>query len=545
MLKFSPSARSRSNGPKVLKGRTQKKKKESQRKEEKKITFRQVTKMKEKRNRLCPAPWVAQFPQRCWTEPTNKNFKNLETSVPKNVTEGGRVASTCDVVIDVFSSLDASSRCLSSVVTVPQAYMDRRRRSLIRLQLLAGICLPIRIKKVEPCKNLTAWRNSFATDLSRLSWDTKSRRVYRWCYLCRQCSSDQISLSPTLTRHLPSPTVKLRANKWIIIIGKNLPMTHTCSSGDPKAEIINQNSIPTMAPRCTAFIGSIQVHAQEEKFSNYSEADIIPSIYYDFTPPLNQRHQLKPSKINTLNLDDLKTAEFKLNQYKVQLDNLEKGSFTHRHLSTFAIITTVVVVAIIVYVICPKCRLFKGLIGYLKGSHSDDGPSRPSSCCPQIFNYCNIRSNISRRPSIRIQTEDSEEVVYQRNIPLASLSTKKDSDSSPPREEETYGERSVISRLRPKRDPKTITLGGACGMLVRNVAHGGNWDGHNHRFNGAGHGLTGRRSEVNEGPLETIRPSSRPNAFATLDHVKSCQSRLSPVSPEGPGFAHQPSPEQW
>ncbi|KAH0815997.1 hypothetical protein GEV33_006795 [Tenebrio molitor] len=26
--------------------------------------------------------------------------------------------------------------------------------------------------------------------------------------------------------------------------------------------------------------------------------------------------------------------------------------------------------------------------------------------------------------------------------------------------------------VRPKRDPKTITLGGACGMLVRNVTHG-------------------------------------------------------------------------
>jgi hypothetical protein len=112
---------------------------------------------------------------------------------------------------------------------------------------------------------------------------------------------------------------KLRANKWIIVTGKTLPITHTCSSGGSKAEIINQNSIPTMALRCTAFIGSIQVDAQEEKSSNYSEADNIPSLYYDccenFTPPLNQRHQLKPLKINTLNLDDLKTAEFKLNQY--------------------------------------------------------------------------------------------------------------------------------------------------------------------------------------------------------------------------------------
>jgi hypothetical protein len=139
-----------------------------------------------------------------------------------------------------------------------------------------------------------------------------------------------------------------------------------------------------------------------------------------------QRHQLKPLKINTLNLDDLKTVEFNLNQYKDQLDNLGKESFAHRHLSTFAIITIIVVVAITVYVVCSKCRHFKGLVGYFKGSHSDDGPPRPGSCCPQTFNYCNIRSNISRRPSIRIETDDhSEEVAYQRDIPLASLSTKR------------------------------------------------------------------------------------------------------------------------
>jgi hypothetical protein len=50
-------------------------------------------------------------------------LKGLETSVPKNVTEGGHVASACDVVIDIFSAFDSSSRCLSSVVTVPRAFV--------------------------------------------------------------------------------------------------------------------------------------------------------------------------------------------------------------------------------------------------------------------------------------------------------------------------------------------------------------------------------------------------------------------------------------
>jgi hypothetical protein len=53
----------------------------------------------------------------------------------------------------------------------------------------------------------TAVTQTFSPDLSRLSWDTSSRRVYRWCCFCRQCSSDKIIFSPKLTRHLSSPTV--------------------------------------------------------------------------------------------------------------------------------------------------------------------------------------------------------------------------------------------------------------------------------------------------------------------------------------------------
>jgi hypothetical protein len=37
------------------------------------------------------------------------------------------------------------------------------RQFVIQLQVIGGIRLPIRVKKVETCKNLTAWRNSFAT----------------------------------------------------------------------------------------------------------------------------------------------------------------------------------------------------------------------------------------------------------------------------------------------------------------------------------------------------------------------------------------------
>ncbi|KAJ3642285.1 hypothetical protein Zmor_025085 [Zophobas morio] len=221
---------------------------------------------------------------------------------------------------------------------------------------------------------------------------------------------------------------KLKSNKWIVITKKQLPITQTCPFNSPKTIIIDRNSIFTMKPKCSAFIGTIQIHAQEDKTTNHSESEVIPSVYYDCCENMvpSQHHQLKPLKINTLNLDDLKTAEFKLNQYKDQLDKLGNEPFAHRHLSTFAVITIVIISALLFYITCFKCGLLKGLIGYFTGSRPNDGPPRPGRCCPQIFNYCNIRSNVSRRPSIHIEADDhSEEIVYQRAIPLTPIPTKR------------------------------------------------------------------------------------------------------------------------
>jgi hypothetical protein len=50
-------------------------------------------------------------------------LKDLETSVPENVKEGGLVVSTCDVLISVFYAFFGSSRCLSSVVIVLRAFV--------------------------------------------------------------------------------------------------------------------------------------------------------------------------------------------------------------------------------------------------------------------------------------------------------------------------------------------------------------------------------------------------------------------------------------
>ncbi|KAJ3651908.1 hypothetical protein Zmor_017912 [Zophobas morio] len=124
------------------------------------------------------------------------------------------------------------------------------------------------------------------------------------------------------------------------------------------------------------------LHAQGDN----SESEVISSVYYscceDMAPP--EHHQLKPLKINTLNLDDLKTTEFKLNQYK---------RCTIRHLTIFAVITIVIISGLLLFITCFKCELLKCLTGYLGGSRPNEGPP-PGRCCPQIFNYCNIWSNM-------------------------------------------------------------------------------------------------------------------------------------------------------
>lgn len=79
-----------------------------------------------------------------------------------------------------------------------------------------------------------------------------------------------------------------------------------------------------------------------------------------------------------------RVAEHKLNQIDNQLNQMGTEGFIHRHLSTFSIITISIIVMILIYITCCKCRFFRRLKNVFNNSGNDPHPK--STCFAQIFN---------------------------------------------------------------------------------------------------------------------------------------------------------------
>lgn len=228
---------------------------------------------------------------------------------------------------------------------------------------------------------------------------------------------------PVLMRFKDYNVVKLKKNKWIVILSKVMPIVHTCPQQMTKTQLVEANSILSMQPACTAYIGSTQIYAQEEKSSNYTEHDVIPQVPFDCCEDVakNMQVTLNPIKLNSINLDELDTASHKLSEQEDLLNQLNTESFAGKHLGTFTIITIVAILLIFSYCICCKCGLFRKLIGYMKPSGGDDSPP---NCCIQLFNYCTVSSPVSKRNSYRASMHSLEETNYQSEAtasPLANL----------------------------------------------------------------------------------------------------------------------------
>lgn len=215
---------------------------------------------------------------------------------------------------------------------------------------------------------------------------------------------------------------KLLNNKWLIIVSNKLPVTTICPNKNSETQIIEENSLLTLPSKCNAFIGATRIFASDEENETISTHLYIPDIQYDCCEDLPRKEdlpKLKPMKINHLNLDELNVAQSKLDQFDKNLDNMLNEPFATRHWSTITYILIVSVSLIIIYILLKCCRR-KCTSNLHKRYSSDDGHDL-GACCPQIFNYCNVRSNISRRPSLHLTTTyeaNSEEVTL--NAPVSN-----------------------------------------------------------------------------------------------------------------------------
>lgn len=219
---------------------------------------------------------------------------------------------------------------------------------------------------------------------------------------------------------------KLNNNKWLLTLSHQLPVTTLCPGLNSQNEIINGNSILTLNPKCSAFIGITRVYASTDDNDTVTSDLIIPNIEYDcceHLPAKEQLPKLTPIKINNLNLDELNVADEKLKEYDRNLDKIISEPFATRHYSTFTyVILTLVIILIFWFLL--KCCMRRKLWGYFNGpSTSDHGPDS-GPCCTRIYNYCNMGTNRSETPTIMTAVRyDAEEdtISYQRpGVPILS-----------------------------------------------------------------------------------------------------------------------------
>ena len=220
---------------------------------------------------------------------------------------------------------------------------------------------------------------------------------------------------------------KLKDNKWLLIISSPLAVTTVCPKEKTETEIVKINSILTLNQKCNAFIGTTRVYATQEQNSTVNSDIVIPNIEYDCCDQLPEKEDLpllQPIKINHINLDELHLASERLNNYNDKLNTIINEPFAQRHSNIFMYVILIIIGCIILYLVC-KCSCKRKL--FKQCTHNSDDGHDKTNCCAQIFNYCNVRSNVSRRsydsPTVRYNTED--EITLETPSDCVSISARR------------------------------------------------------------------------------------------------------------------------
>ncbi|XP_074031912.1 uncharacterized protein [Leptinotarsa decemlineata] len=213
-------------------------------------------------------------------------------------------------------------------------------------------------------------------------------------------------------------------NLWLISISDHLPVTINCIGREVITKIIETNTLLKLQPECNAFIGNTRVHSKYfvERYQNVTynkHAVQIPYRCCDHLPGKLKLPELKPLKLNKINVDDLNIAEHKLNQYSDELDKLINEPFVNKHISWFTYFTIALIIALVILYIFCKCHRKKSIaIGIT--SSSNDNPPRPPRT--RIVPRTLARFVPRRRPSVRLEDPVEEDVELTTSLNEKTLS---------------------------------------------------------------------------------------------------------------------------
>ncbi|KAH1021575.1 hypothetical protein HUJ04_011071 [Dendroctonus ponderosae] len=168
----------------------------------------------------------------------------------------------------------------------------------------------------------------------------------------------------------------------------------------------------------TTLIYAAEYNIQEVSQNNHPV--IIPYTCCKDIPDNIHLPELKPLKLSKLDVEDLKIAQHKLNQYSDELDKLLNQSFVSKHLNWFTTLTiTLIVILVILYITC-KCKRRKRKFRIGITASNDDFPPLPPSQPENTFVNQWKKIMPKRRPSINLREpiEENEEIELNLNKQL-------------------------------------------------------------------------------------------------------------------------------
>nr|CAI5848062.1 unnamed protein product [Callosobruchus analis] len=215
----------------------------------------------------------------------------------------------------------------------------------------------------------------------------------------------------------------LQENVWLTTTTDPVSVTVKCENEEVVTRTIQINSLIRLGPKCNAFVGSTRIHAEtsvdqlidESAFRAQMSPIIIPYNCCDHLPEKSKNPELKPLKINKLDVQDLNIAQHNLNRYSEELDRIINEPFIRKHIDCFTILTiTVIVLLITLYTYC-KCRKSRRLrIGIV--TNTNDGNDFPPSPPRQTSFRNRISSFVPRRrPSIHLEETLEEGIELNPN----------------------------------------------------------------------------------------------------------------------------------
>lgn len=203
---------------------------------------------------------------------------------------------------------------------------------------------------------------------------------------------------------------RLGTNAWLVIISEPLHVTINCDK-ITKTLVLKQNSIVKLQTDCSAFIGITKVQAEPSKFLNISDNShpiLIPYNCCESFPEKPKIPQLKPLKLDHINMEELDVAHHKLDQYSRDLDDLINQPFVSKNQSWFTYATIAAILIIVTtYIIVKVWKRF-----YLHTKLSDAKTS-DASPKPGTLNRTFSRILPKLRPNLENQqqkTDDSNDM---------------------------------------------------------------------------------------------------------------------------------------